>query len=109
MTSPQIDPAVSYLAFLSTVSDERLARVAARRAFVEMKVTFMRSAALVRGSAGPMLQRQVRLATEVSQLCRLSDSLFGALPPDAAEHRAELQYHLDSAFPAGADQDDSPR
>jgi hypothetical protein len=109
MTSPQVDPAVSYLTFLSSVSDERLARVAARRAFVEMKVSFMRSAALVRGSAGPMLQRQVRLATEVDQLCRLSDSLFGALPPDAEGHRAELQYHLDSVFPAGADQEPSPR
>ena len=105
MNSPQIDPAISYLAFLSTVSDERLARVAARRAFVEMKVSFMRAAALVRNSAGPMLQRKVRSATEVTELWRLRDELFDNLPPHdpaATAQRMELQYHLDSAFPAGS-------
>ena len=105
MTTPQIDPAVSYLAFLATVSDERLARVAARRAFVEMKISFMRAAALVRGSEGPMLQRKVRSATEVAELWRLSDSLLHSLPaldPVVAAHRQDLQCHLDSAFPAGS-------
>lgn len=104
MNSSQIDPAVSYLAFLATVSDERLARVAARRAFVEMKVSFMRAAALVRNSAGPMLQRKVRSAMEVTELWRLRDELFDNLPPQdpaADAQRAEVQYHLDSAFPAG--------
>ena len=109
MTSPQVDPAVSYLTFLATVSDERLARVAARKAFVEMKVSFMRSAALVRGSAGPLLQRRVRLATEVAELCRLSDSLIDLLPHDARGHREELRHHLDSVFPLSAAQPFSPK
>jgi hypothetical protein len=105
MTTPQIDPAAAYLAFLSTVSDERLARVAARKAFVEMKLSFMRAAALVRGSAGPMLQRQVRLSTEVTELWRLREPLFDGLPrhdPHAAAYREDMQSHLDSAFPAGS-------
>jgi hypothetical protein len=112
MTSPQIDPAVSYLAFLATVSDERLARVAARRAFVEMKVSFMRAAALVRGSGAPLLQRKVRSAAEVAELWRLSDSLFDSLPthdPMAAAHREEIQYHLDSAFPSTSASTPLPR
>jgi hypothetical protein len=52
-----------------------------------------------------MLQRKVRSATEVAELWRLSDSLFDSLPaldPVVAAHRQELQYHLDSAFPAGS-------
>jgi len=104
MKTPQIDPAISYLTFLSTMSDERLARVAARKAFVEMKISFMRAAALVRNAEGPLLQRKVRSATEVTELWRLRDALFDNLPeqdPTAVAQRAELQYHLDSAFPTG--------
>ena len=96
--SPQVDPAVSYLAFLASVSDERLARVASRRAFVETKQQFMRSAGLVRGAMGPLLQRQVRLATGLADLRRLRDTLFDHLPAEAAPLRDALQQQLDSAF-----------
>lgn len=105
MTTAQIDPAVSYLTFLATVSDERLARLAARRAFVEMKQQFMRAAGTVRGPMGPLLQRQVRLATEVADLWRLGEHLFDALPKDADAERHALRHLLDSACP----QDVAPR
>ena len=96
---PHIDPAVSYLTFLASVSDERLARVASRRAFVEMKQQFIRTAALVRGATGPLLQRQVRMATELSDLWRVRDALFEHLPADAAPARDALMQQLDSVFP----------
>jgi hypothetical protein len=86
---------------------DRLARMAARRAFVEMKQCFMRAAADVHGPDGPWLQRHIRLAGEITELWRLRWVLIEALPADepcSARHRAELQHHLNSAFPeAGED------
>jgi hypothetical protein len=78
--------------------DARMARVAARRAFVEMKQCFMRAAAEI---GGEELQRQVRQSAEVTELWRLRSALFGALPRDTvpSELRDELRQHLDSAFP----------
>ena len=82
--------------------DERLARLAARRAFVEMKTCFMRAAAQIEGSTGALLQRKVRLAIEVTDLWRLRTALFAALPRDAEraqQCREEMRQQLDSAFP----------
>lgn len=104
MASPQIDPAVSYLAFLASVSDERLARVAARKAFVEAKQACMRTAAGVRGAMGPLLQRQARLAVDMDDLARVRAVLLEHLPPQAAPQRATLE-RLACAF----DQDSAPR
>lgn len=104
-TTAQIDPAVAYLTFLATVSDERLARLATRRAFVEMKQQFIRAAGCVRGSMGPLLQRQVRLATEAADLWRVGEHLYEALPKDAELERHALRHQLDSAFR----QDAAPR
>lgn len=82
--------------------DERLARVAARQAFVEMKTSFMRAVAGIEGQHGAILQRKVRLSGEVIELWRLRHAVLDALPLDRAEtayHRQELQHQLDSAFP----------
>lgn len=73
---------------------ERLARIAARRAFVEMKQCFMLAAAEVKGSIGLRLQSQVRLTREVIDLWRLHADLLEALPydqPQAQSRRRELQ------------------
>jgi hypothetical protein len=80
---------------------DRLAHMAARRAFVEMKTCFMRAAADIDGTTGALLQRKVRLASEVIELWRLRHALLTALPRDQATdmHRRELRRHLDSAFP----------
>ncbi len=84
--------------------EDRLARLAARRAFVEMKACFMRAAAEVEGSTGALLQRKVRLASEVIELWRLRLALFAALPRHKASaemQRQELMQQIDSAFPEG--------
>lgn len=82
--------------------NERLARIAARRAFVELKGSFMRAAAEVEGSLGARLQRQVRQATEPVQLWRLGGAMLAALrareDERAAIHRVELRRQLDSIF-----------
>ena len=39
--------------------DERLARLAARRAFVDLKISFMRATADIQGHTGQLLQRKV--------------------------------------------------
>ena len=87
--------------------DTRLARMAARRAFVEMKQCFMRAAADIAGDIGESLQAAIRQSSEVTELWRLRSALFDALPQDGAPgalHRRELRQHLDSAFPdAGED------
>ena len=84
--------------------EDRLARMAARRAFVEMKTCFMRAAADIEGNTGALLQRQVRVATEVIELWRLRHALLSALPTGQASsemHRQELMQQIDSAFPEG--------
>src|SRR5204862_7931258 len=78
--------------------DERLARVAARRAFVEMKHAFMRAAADIDGVIGAMLQRKVRNATEAADLWRLRAVLLASLSSTherTALHRWELHRQLD--------------
>jgi hypothetical protein len=82
--------------------DERLARVAARRAFVEMKHAFMRAAADIDGGIGELLQRKVRSATEAVELWRLRAVLLASLAAHHERtplHRWELHRQLDSVFP----------
>lgn len=68
-------------AFASTGrSEERRGRVAARRAFVALRLSFMRAAADVPGMAGEQLQRAVRQASEPIELWLLQTSLLAALP-----------------------------
>ena len=83
--------------------EDRLARMAARRAFVEMKTCFMRAAADIEGSTGVLLQRKVRMASEVIELWRLRHAVLGALPRDKESsemHRQELMQQI-GAFPEG--------
>jgi hypothetical protein len=82
--------------------DERLARVAARRAFVEMKQAFLRAAADIDGAVGEMLQRKVRSATEAVELWRLRAVVLASLASGHERtplHRFELHRQLDSVFP----------
>jgi hypothetical protein len=89
--------------------DERLARVAARRAFVEMKHAFMRAAADIDGTVGELLQRKVRLATEAVELWRLRAVVLASLAEQHERtplHRLELHRQLDSVFPERGDYTD---
>jgi hypothetical protein len=84
--------------------EDRLARMAARRAFVEMKTCFINAAAEIEGATGALLQRKVRMAGEVIELWRIRHAVLAALPRDKASadmHRRELTQQIDSAFPEG--------
>ena len=82
--------------------DDQLARIAARRAFVEMKCCFLSAASDIKGASGALLQRQVRCADDVAQLGRLRVALLDALTPTherTVAHREALQRHVDALFP----------
>ena len=82
--------------------DDRLARMAARRAFVDMKQVFIRAAADVEGDIGQVLQERVRLSNEPVELWRLRAVLLASLPNHlerSLAHRIELHRQLDSLFP----------
>jgi hypothetical protein len=84
---------------------DRLALMAARRAFVEMKQVFMRAAADVDGSVGEMLKQRVRSANQPVELWRIRAVLLASLPAGherALIHRIELHRQLDSLFPFNA-------
>ncbi len=81
---------------------ERLARVAARRAFVEMKLRFMQAAQDVPGPRGERLAARVRSSSQAVELWRLRDELFEALDCDSERselHRQEIRQQLNQVFP----------
>lgn len=81
---------------------ERLARMAARRSFVEMKQRFIDAVAEVEGSRGEWLRHQVRQTQEPVDLWLLRGAVFAAVRGcDEAAHRTRLDLHraLDSVFP----------
>jgi hypothetical protein len=81
---------------------DRAARVAARRAFVEMKQLFLRATAPLEDRKGEWLRHQVRLASEPMDLWLLRGPVLRALSVDDQRHRslrAEFYRSLDSLFP----------
>jgi hypothetical protein len=81
--------------------EERLARMAARRAFVEMKLRFMQAAQDIPGHRGQSLARRIRSSTEAIELWRLRDELFSALDLSGDRkslHQQELRRQLSGAF-----------
>jgi len=81
---------------------DRAARIAARRAFVEMKQIFMRSVAHFQDRKGLWLRSQVRLANDPMDLWLLRGPVLAALRDNdsATRHlRADLYRGLDSLFP----------
>ncbi|MFM8901673.1 MAG: hypothetical protein ACKOF9_17295 [Burkholderiales bacterium] len=81
---------------------ERLARVAARRAFVEMKLRFMQAAKDVPGPRGERLAGKIRSSTQAVELWRLRDELFDALDCGNQQnqlHQQEIRRQLSHVFP----------
>ena len=81
---------------------DRAARIAARRAFVEMKLLFLRATAPLEDRKGEWLRHQVRQATDPLDLWLLRGPVLRALSVDDQRHRslrAELYRSLDSTFP----------
>lgn len=104
-THPQVIQNAAAAAHGHGMPDDRLARMAARRAFVEMKQVFMRAAADVEGTVGERLQRRVRAANEPVELWRLRAVLLASLPARHERtliHRIELHRQMDSLFPFNA-------
>jgi hypothetical protein len=81
---------------------DRAARFAARRAFVEMKLLFLRATAPLEDRKGEWLRHQVRQANDPLDLWLLRGPVLRSLSQDDRRHRAlraELYRSLDSIFP----------
>jgi len=81
---------------------DRMARVAARRAFVTLKHTFQQAVAGLEGHDGNWLRNQVRSAEEPTDLWLLRSPVFEALAGNTLalrQHRQALRRGLDSLFP----------
>lgn len=85
---------------LAGLPGDRQAHAAARRAFVDLKRTFMHALAEVDGV--DWLKAQVRAAEEPVDLWLLRAPAFAALAgtdPQARQRRQQLRRGLDSVFP----------
>lgn len=87
---------------LSGMPQDRETRLAARRAFVEMKLLFLRATGPLDDRKGEWLRHQVRQATDPIDLWLLRGPVLRALSNDDLRNRglrAELYRCLDSIFP----------
>lgn len=85
--------------------NDRLARVAARRAFVDLKQDFIHAVAALEDERGEWLRGQVRRAEEPEDLLMLRGHVFACLAGRDAgrtERRRMLRRSLDSLFPDSA-------
>jgi hypothetical protein len=81
---------------------DRMARVAARQAFVVLKATFMHAVEDLDGDEGDWLRRQVRSAEEPSDLWLLRAPVFAALAGvdiDRRTRRHSLRRGIEAVFP----------
>jgi hypothetical protein len=79
---------------------DRLAQLAARRAFVDLKIAFLQSVADLPGHHGEWLRRHVRATEEPTDLWLLRAPVFAALAGSGHDHRRRLlRRGLDSLFP----------
>ena len=95
----ELPPGASHLQALDA---ERDARIAARRAFVAMKLLFMRAVQSLEDRKGEWLRYQVRLASDPIDLWLLRGPVLSAVRSEDARSRAlraELYRGLDSIFP----------
>lgn len=82
---------------------DRLARLAARRAFVDLKQTYLQAIETLPGPRADWLRHQVRRAQEPADLWMLRAAVFEALPAqDWRAQREQLQHGIDSLFPRSA-------
>ena len=80
---------------------ERMARMAAQATFAELKNSFMRASLEIEGGLGLLLQRQVMLTREATELWRLRGAVLAALPAQSERsrlHRDALSEQLGSVF-----------
>lgn len=85
----------------SGMPQDRLARLAARRAFVDLKHDFMAATAGLPGVRGEWLRDRVRRAEDPINLWQLRRPLFAALEgndPETCSIRHALKTGLDTLF-----------
>ena len=86
----------------SGMPQERLARIAARRAFVDMKLRYMNALARLDGARADWLRQHVRLANQPVDLWLLRRSVLEALGAHDRQSRSaalDIDLAMDSAFP----------
>jgi len=80
---------------------DRQARIAARRAFVNLKQTYLLAIDAVSGPRAEWLRFQVRHAEDPSDLWLLRAAVFDALPArECREQRQTLQRGIEALFPS---------
>ena len=99
----ELSPRSSTQPVVSTfgLPQERLARIAARRAFVEMKQSYMGAVSDIAGAAADLLQYKVRKASEPWELWSLRAVILASLTADherTLSHRLKLEREFDSIF-----------
>jgi hypothetical protein len=80
---------------------DRLAAIAARRAFVSLKLTFTDAVAALEGTSAQWLRQQVRAAEHPVDLWLLRASLFSELAgnqPERRQQRQRVRRALEAAF-----------
>jgi len=81
--------------------EDRQARSAARRAFVNLKQTYLTAIEALPGPRAEWLRFRVRHAAEPADLWQLRAAVFDALPrQDHGAERDSLQRGIESVFPA---------
>lgn len=81
--------------------DDRQARIAARRAFVNLKQTYLLVIEAVPGPRAEWLRFQIRHAAEPADLWLLRAAVFDALPrQDYGSERETLQRGIETVFPS---------
>jgi hypothetical protein len=85
--------------------NDRLARIAARRSFVQLKTDFMAAVATLDDPRWAWLHTQVRQAQEIEDLLLLRGHVFDGLAGNDVlrrQHRRTLRRGLDQLFPDSA-------
>ena len=80
---------------------ERLAHIAARRAFVEMKQSYMDAASDIASTTAELLRSRVRKASEPWELWSVRAVILASLTADherTLSHRMKLQREFDVIF-----------
>jgi len=81
--------------------NDRQARIAARRAFVNLKQTYMLAIEALPGPRAEWLRFQIRHAAEPADLWLLRAAVFDALPrQDDGSARETLQRGIETVFPS---------
>ncbi len=99
-TAPRHHLSRAVLAGAGTPQD-RQTRLAARRAFVNLKQTYLLAIDAASGARAEWLRFQVRHAEEPADLWLLRAAVFDALPAhEFREQRQSLQRGIESLFPS---------